>query len=484
MLQVEYRKEGMQNYLVLPCEKNITEGYESMLMQYHVVPYMIPYEIREVNGICELYNRLQYRTTLKAVIGHLPLNMPRLFHMLESIVGVLETAEEYLFDEESILWDSEYIFIEADTGRLQFCSYPDYRNSHCSLKKLLTELIQRADKRDDAAVMYLLQFYNLVTEPDCSLAVLKNFMMRYSEKMVEEQESQIHEEEIKENVLEDVIYPIERKNPGGDKKEKRKEKADENSRDRDEQMGEKIVKWMLVVTALFNLGLIAMLLFNVLTYDYVKYLLGSMGAMIVLTIIYMNISKEETPDEMMQAFFEENTIPPADWVLSRLAYAGVSDRIPISGKPKENGIVENKENHMSNPQFTRNMLQQYGETTVLNAGDKSRDINKEIVEEEYDATLFLASFVLGKYKPIFVENSIIVGCMEEGCNYLLKQRGISRMHAKLMKKTDGLYLLDLNSTYGTFLNGEAIVSGEEYKLDEGDVVAFAQWEFYVTRIIL
>lgn len=517
LLQGEYRKEGMQNFLVLPCEKNVTEGYESMLMQYHTVPYMIPYEVREVNGICEIYYRLQYRTTLQAVMGHLPLNMSRLFHMFDSIVGVLEMAEEYMFDEESILWNPEFIFIEADTGRLSFCSYPDNRDFHYSLKQLLTEFIQRADKKDDTAVMYILQFYNLVTEPDCSLAALRNYIMKYSENRMPDQENRIYEEDgirqlssfnieeqkgkdvflyekdkrigkgsvgkTEESVQREVACNVEKKICDREEKGKKKEKAEksqcESPHEGDEQMGEKIIKWMLVITALFNLGLIAMLLFDVLTYDYVKYLLGSMGAMIVLTIIYMNISKEETPDEMMQAYFEEHTIPPADRVQSRLAYAGVSDGYPMSGQPEEQSLVDNRKENRSNFPSGCKLTQQYGETTLLTAEDNSGDVRSIIVKEEYETSLFLASFVQGKYKPIHIENSIIVGCMEEGCTYLLKQRGISRMHAKLMKKPDGLYLLDLNSTNGTFLNGEAVVSGEEYKLDEGDVVAFAQCEFYV-----
>lgn len=490
MLQGEYRKEGMQNFLVLPCEKNVTEGYESMLMQYHTVPYMVPYEVREVNGICEIYYRLQYRTTLQAVMGHLPLNMSRLFHMFDSIVGALEMAEEYMFDEESILWNPEFIFIEADTGRLQFCSYPDNRDFHYSLKQLLTEFIQRADKKDDTAVMYILQFYNLVTEPDCSLAILRNYIMKYSENRMPAQENRIYEEDgndqlaslhIEEQKEKDAfLYEKEKGEEKGKKKEKAKKSQCESQHEGDEQMGEKLIKWMLVITALFNLGLITMLLFDVLTYDYVKYLLGSMGAMIVLTIIYMNISKEETPDEMMQAYFEENTIPPADRVQSRLAYAGVPDGYPMSGQPGEQRLMENRNENRSNLPSGCKLSQQYGETTILTE-DKSGDARSIIVKEEYETSLFLAAFVQGKYNPIYIENSTIVGCMEEGCTYLLKQRGISRMHAKLMKKPDGLYLLDLNSTNGTFLNGEAVVSGEEYKLDEGDIVAFAQCEFYVAK---
>ena len=42
-----------------------------------------------------------------------------------------------------------------------------------------------------------------------------------------------------------------------------------------------------------------------------------------------------------------------------------------------------------------------------------------------------------------------------------------------------MYLLDLNSTNGTFLNDNAIISGKEYLLSEGDVVALSYMAIFV-----
>ena len=105
-----------------------------------------------------------------------------------------------------------------------------------------------------------------------------------------------------------------------------------------------------------------------------------------------------------------------------------------------------------------------------------------IVIEDYNEHLYLESIEKGKYEPIRIrKQSVVLGTMADSCNYTLMARGISRMHAKLMEKADGLYLLDLNSTNGTYLNGEMIESGQDYKLEEGDMVAFALSEFFVAR---
>lgn len=522
LLQAEYRKEGMLNYMVLPVNEEAVGNYESMLMQYHSVSYIVPYEIRQVNGICELYYRLQYRTTLRAVMGHLPFNMKRLMHMTESIVGVLESAEEYFFNADNILWHPDFIFIEADTGKLLFCSYPDGNDSGMSLQKLLSELMQQVDKKDEPAVMYLLQFYNLVTEPVFSLAGLRAFLLKNRPEMElspaympdknampEQQKFQKafpYMEELPERELlpepqqeqtstyntYDFIKPKTVPSEYTNRQEAvtgNKEKTPAKS------TGENAVKWILMITALVNLLLIAMLLFNILTYDYVRYLIGTMGAMIILTIIYMNISKEETPDEMMQAFFEENAVPPTDKVESQMAYAGVTNGYSLYTPNMEREANErtapeeytpvNNNVHLygadNDTLETAKPAQQYGETVLLTAEGGISDSQTMIAEELTETSLYLESFIKGQYPPIYIEHSIIIGCMEEGCGYLLKQRGVSRMHTKLMNKPDGLYVLDLNSTNGTFLNGEILAGGEEYKLQEGDMIAFAQCEFYVAR---
>ncbi|MCM1179661.1 MAG: FHA domain-containing protein [Clostridium sp.] len=473
---MEYRKEGMQNYMVISCPKECTENYEGMLMQYHEVPYIVPYEVREVNERCELYYRLRYRTTLRSVMGHLPFTMRRLYNMIASVVAVLETAEEFLFDAGHILWNPDYIFIEADTGKLQFCSYPEMQKDEIPLKKLLAEWIEQTDKKDEAAIMYLLKFYNLVTEPDCSLENLQAFLREAGKKQ------EYSEYEAKRTINQRMETA---QKPEADRKTEKAEspqetflwgveEKSENEETSEEGYAEKIVKWMLIITALLNLVIIGLLLFNILTYGYVKYLLVTMAAMIVLTIFYMNLSKEETPDEMMQAYFEENKVKREDKAQARLAYAGIPNGDYESEKDAKGMNVE----YVNRPKTER-----YGETTVLTSEEILQETKSAIVQEDYGHKLILSPIVPGSYLPVHIENSIVIGCMEEGCNYLLKQRGISRMHAKLMYKPDGLYLLDLNSTNGTYLNGELLASGEEYRLEEGDMVAFAQCEFYVVKSV-
>jgi DNA-binding response OmpR family regulator len=66
------------------------------------------------------------------------------------------------------------------------------------------------------------------------------------------------------------------------------------------------------------------------------------------------------------------------------------------------------------------------------------------------------------------------------CSYVLDSTEISRLHAQLTRDHLNIYLEDMGSTNGTFVNGRRLQRGETYRLRAGDVVSFAQvcqWVF-------
>jgi hypothetical protein len=386
-----------------------------------------------------------------------------------------------------IMWKTEYIFIEADTGKLQFCYYPDESQRQGSIKEVLTEILQVVDKKDEKTTLLLLHFFNIITEPECSLEQLKHFLREKIGGNDRAEEMYFNESNHKTSwQLEENREMVQRESNHGKQRERKAENRKTCEKEHDgnqESTVEKIVKTLLLLSAAVNFILIALLLVEILTYDYIGYLLVAMAVLIILTIIYMSVSKEESPDDIMREYFEENggmkgavIDQPQTHVANEEYFATKGEHTVLQQKNFEPQVE-----HFLTQQEKSTPQQEYcGETTVLSP-DNYEDKEKEIVMEEYSRPLVLASFEKGKYPAIQIEKSTVVGCMEEGCNYLLKERGISRMHAKLMKKEDGLYLLDLNSTNGTFLNGESLISGEDVKIEEGDIVAFAKCEYMVVQ---
>lgn len=55
-------------------------------------------------------------------------------------------------------------------------------------------------------------------------------------------------------------------------------------------------------------------------------------------------------------------------------------------------------------------------------------------------------------------------------NFGASVNGISRRHAVLLPQEDGVFLIDLSSTNGTWVNGEFCSPGEKHQLQRDDIV--------------
>ena len=56
---------------------------------------------------------------------------------------------------------------------------------------------------------------------------------------------------------------------------------------------------------------------------------------------------------------------------------------------------------------------------------------------------------------------------------------VSRTHAKMIRRGNKLYIVDLNATNGTYVNGERIPAGKEVPLEVGDRFRLADEEFQI-----
>lgn len=71
-----------------------------------------------------------------------------------------------------------------------------------------------------------------------------------------------------------------------------------------------------------------------------------------------------------------------------------------------------------------------------------------------------------------VPNNISIGRECQMQEYLKEKHFVGRKHAETRLDENGLFIMDLNSTNGTFVNNEKIESCKWFLLSEGDEVAF------------
>ncbi|WP_167958971.1 DUF6382 domain-containing protein [Anaerosporobacter faecicola] len=78
------------------------------------------------------------------------------------------------------------------------------------------------------------------------------------------------------------------------------------------------------------------------------------------------------------------------------------------------------------------------------------------------------------YECIAIEElPFYIGKYEEDVDGIIRESTISRVHAKLTKENTELYLTDLGSTNGTYVNDDTLQPHTRRKIQEGDVVRFS-----------
>lgn len=71
-----------------------------------------------------------------------------------------------------------------------------------------------------------------------------------------------------------------------------------------------------------------------------------------------------------------------------------------------------------------------------------------------------------------------IGSLSGYADGVIANDTISRFHAKLQRQDEGVFLMDLNSTNGTKVNGRFLNVQESVKLSSGDCISFAESDYY------
>ena len=71
----------------------------------------------------------------------------------------------------------------------------------------------------------------------------------------------------------------------------------------------------------------------------------------------------------------------------------------------------------------------------------------------------------------------IIGKLAEAVDGVIDDQSVSRIHCKIERVESVYFIVDLNSTNGTFVNGEMIFPNEKTKLHNGDRIQFGLVEY-------
>lgn len=118
----------------------------------------------------------------------------------------------------------------------------------------------------------------------------------------------------------------------------------------------------------------------------------------------------------------------------------------------------------------------------LTDGTYMNKVKDETVRIDHSANTFFL-MIRTDHEPQFIpiqSDLVSIGRNPAVCDILLDEAGVGRLHAELHKNGEVVYIKDLHSVNGTYLNGKRVISNQYCELKKGDQIKIGTKELVLT----
>ncbi len=450
-MEIYYGSRDLENYLDVNCgnvmcDSGFTENYKYRMLLENDIPYII----RPVQSSVDRELMLRFYTKNYYILERLMTGMKPdgsfLKMLLTQIGECIRGLESFLLTPGDLVLSPEYMLYEATTKKLRLIYVPGYATDlRQQLKNLLEFFMKRFDHRDKEGMQYLYEIYdNLESEAEI-----------FEEKAGDSPAAQMMKNPCLPVTRAEVNHVLPSANEGlctgsgqvtseaGTSIRSISESIHHETKSRKKFTLREII-FLSTVALLF----VCVVLFFVSHGDqtFVVLSIALLVGIIMQGIMSAGREEEEDIDEIMESYADAK-------------------------KYTDERIKERTYKADSRPYI-------YG--NVKNTGNENIKVAEKNVSNHAPRKLVpLTNGGLSEIAP-GPEAQIIIGRGRKESDYLLPNAQISRVHAILRRSGDSLFLVDQGSTNGTFINAERLSESEVRALLPGDVISFANEDFFVS----
>ena len=417
MLVTKYQKDMNHNYLIVKCPPAASGGYQLRMMCDNDIPGLLPADKRHIDGEVYLYYEVNSLQTLRSLFERRKMDRDMAVALLGGLRRSLRELNNYLLGEDGLILRPEYIFLDWERAEAYFVYYPFERETEPGQFLHLMEYMARIiDHRDAQLTDAVYGLFQLAERDTFTVGELDEYLAAIS--LGRDEGSDVAPAEEREAVIESTApEPVFAMPEEDGAAREKKQRATFLILTAVAAMGAAFTAFYRLF---FALTIRERLLSWILLIVFVIFFLIS-GAIFLLLMYRAGRAQKGAAPELFCPEAGEAGTPLADDMCG--------DTVFISDDDEED------ENRL------------YG----ISAG------NKQVIE------ISVFPFTIGK--------------RAENCDFCLKDGSISRIHARLSRSGEGVFLTDLNSTNGTYKNGLRLEPSETVPLAVGDEVRLGRLEF-------
>ncbi len=500
-LEKTFYMDSMRNYMILKGpEGEAKSGYQYRILSANTIERMLPCSVRYIDNTCLLYYDVTSMQALSVLYESRKIGFAALREILTGLMIAQEKLAAFLLDSRRMIYDPECIFYDFDRRQYQFAYYPeDLEGNDCG--RLYSFIAEHVDTYDEPAVTAAYELTDVAMAQDGFLLTEKYLhrllggteysteaegftMPRHEADSAPVRETQPQKPVTRADKWKSVMESsAAAASPPKQNKKKETRSADPAGRDTLQSGGIRIL-----AAGAFAAGMVMFVL---------RYVLKTAGqtdsmfrtvivaSMTVSVLLYLYSLAGSFLSALHAGFGDTGD---AGGGIPRAAAGSAR-----SGRYSAAQAAEEEDAEEACYAKLRELEMEFGAGAVDEAPLKGRfaaagdadasatDAFGSTAEEEYGSgRKVLRLYGLGdarKYHIHLDELPLTVGSMREFADTALDDSTVSRLHVRFFEEGGEVCMTDLNSLYGTCLNGERLEPNETVKILPQDEIRIGRLEF-------
>ena len=491
---IRYYRELQKTYLIAEdCLEELLESYFGRAVLHTAMNGLAACKEHRVNGKKEIWYEIDGFHTLEQIFAVKKISAQELKQILLGLAQTIEELEKYLIDGKRLCYQPEYLYMDMETGKLKFLFDFTEEDREHPLMPLAEFLLERLDHEEEAVIELGYFFYEQAGRDVLSIREIEkkaeespNAVLR-EELMEEKQEirtacgaSKEMFSETEEDIFPDRLYE--------------QSFSKENVQEPLLGEGRYLTKGGAVVTVMaLLLGgsfFLVRAYFSLTETEELIWLVVSA----VLLLMGAGVSIYMFLRERRAGAVRNKSSEQGDTAIRKSEQGDAAIRESIQENAEIKSMQRNmkiRENARKNAVISRNVQKdtEYRKDIQSNAMGEPlyEEYGQEIdfLPKETDGkTIYLGDMLAKKEYVLVGENReykldtfpFLIGKDKERVTLALKDRSVSRIHARFLLEEGILYLEDLHSTNGTYLNDLLLEPHVRMKVKRGDFLQFGKTE--------
>lgn len=449
--RIRYQRDFRETYLVIEgVQASDLEGYEAKMVLQNQISGLAACETERLDGKIQIRYQVTSLQNLEQLYAVQKISEKQMVDMLKQTVWTLQELEKYLLDGLHLCVSPDLFFWDLEREKAVFLY--DFRESREKDFQTLAKFwLERVDYEDERAVELSYYFYDEVEKENFSAAeILQHIEEKKAAEGTVISERQSGELSCSESLCEEPLCketPCEKlphAEPASSKPSCRVEEAKRLSVKSEAQLGSALLLTAAAGMVVFKL---------VESFFLLETMERQMAFLVCGILLFLGLLLTG------KAVYSYGR----SWSSSGRQESGRPDK--SRGEKKEEERDNEKDSKKKNQENDEKTQEADGKTIYLGKEVKKRQrflmSAKRGKEMEYEIREF--PFVIGKDRAK-------VHCM-------IKEGSVSRIHARFLEVEGDIYLEDLHSTNGTYVNDLLLEPHVAVRVKSGDTICFGKTEF-------